>query len=177
MVESNRLALFTVMPYFNHAAWHRFKYCAATLGMSVHDGSDIDRVMRGVAAKLNLKSDEIKTGVWQSDTHVVLVVDIFEGEPSGKGSDQHHRNTPRQYADFIFQWRDLTRDKSNEIIFVLYHKSNAFRDLKHGLDEKTVQRLNGYFTIYSDIDSETSFAESMKMIQASIRSELRLHKP
>jgi hypothetical protein len=173
----NKVAFFTISPNYGQVAWNRFKSCASMLGICVYDGNDIDRVMWGIGGRLNLTQGEINSGVWQSDTRVVLVVDMFEGEPSGEGEGQHHRNSPKQFADFIFKWRDLTRGKPHEIIFVLYHKSNAFSACDHGLDEGTVRRLNGYFTIYSDIDGETSFAEKMKTIKTSVKRELHLHKP
>jgi hypothetical protein len=102
---------------------------------------------------------------------LVLVFDIFEERPAERGI---WRNRVQEYVDTIINYRNLTKDKPNEIVFLLYHQRNAWQRVKEvkELEPQQVSRLKSYFTIHQDIPDDKEFARQLREIWIRIQRDL-----
>jgi len=61
--------------------------------------------------------------------------------------------SPKYYADFIFSIREMTKGTKGEVVFVLFNKAEAFSS-KHDLDANSLKRLEHYFIVNYDKESQ-----------------------
>lgn len=128
-------------------SWHGFRWeelgqDLAELGCRVAEGADINRVDEWTRRYFS------KSSAYHEPVRIVAVVDIFDEWP--RDPFRFRRFDPRQYVDFIFRMREETKGTSDEIVFLLYHNSQAFERAYHALSPEVVTRLAHYFTLHSD---------------------------
>jgi hypothetical protein len=113
-------------------AWNGLVKTAAAQGIEFAEIEDIHR------ADLFLKKRHR-----DPNTRWVVVIDPFEGRPS---RDQSLRNSLQEYLDFLMKWRDKTRARANEIVFVLFHKKHAWKKVAEAsnISDETRKRLKHY---------------------------------
>jgi hypothetical protein len=81
----------------------------------------------------------------------VAVLDPFEDWPF---EPWQRRNTPREYADFLFEARRRTRGTPDAVAFLLYHHSRAPAEDDHGLCEEELASLQEHPAVHRDLDEE-----------------------
>ena len=101
----------------------------------------------------------------------MLVFDIFEERPAER--DIWSNRVP-DYVNTIINYRNLTKDKTNEIVFLLYHQRNSWRRVKevNELDPQQVSRLKRYFTIHQDIPDDKEFGRQLREVWIRIQRDL-----
>lgn len=137
-------------------AWRDLGEDISQLGCRIADGGDIDRA--GFCVSKYTAGRSIR---------IVVVIDIFEGWPDHR----YRRNTPSQYVDFIFNLRQATKGTSNEVVFLLYHHSEAFERADHDLSSSQLTRLTHYFTLHSDLAPEQR-KDELEFLWLRIQQEL-----
>lgn len=136
--------------------WYHLSLHFARNRLRIVGGEDIDRAPWRMARVQET-----------SPTRIVAIVDPFEGWPMNR----HARNTPQDYVDFIFGTRDRSRDSTGEIVFLLFHHSEAWEKVAHGLNESTVKRLRHYFSLHTDVIVEDA-GEHLERMWWRIQHEL-----
>jgi hypothetical protein len=100
---------------------------------------------------------------------IVSIVDIFEDWPWRERSVEE----ASYYANTIFEIREITKDKSNEVVFILYNHPDAFFEAKHTLKPEVVARFKHYFSIpklFDDYPYCDISLENKQMLESSFRS-------
>lgn len=117
--------------------WSKLLRRVTARGVEFVEGQDIDRAGYKIQKLLS-----------DGSCRVVPVVDIFEDWPKHQ---KWRRNTPEEYVKFVFELRKRTKDTENEVVFLLYHNSEAFESAEHSLGEATVKRLQHYFSLHQNV--------------------------
>jgi hypothetical protein len=133
---TGRHVLFVSVSPGHGFTWRDLADGLSQLGCKVAEGEDITRA-----------TFRIPLYVSRGSVRIVAVVDIFEGWPDSR----YRRNTPSEYAEFIFGIRKATKGTTDEIVFLLYHHSEAFARAEHDLSPEQRKRLARYFTLHSNL--------------------------
>jgi hypothetical protein len=110
-----------------------------------------------------------------SRKRIIVFLDIFEGRPSRKGDIRY---TPLEYIEFIFSLRDETRGLPNEIIFVLYHQSDAWKlqgDVAM-IAPEVRSRIQHYFHLEQNTPNDSDFHRQFRGVYYKVQRELMLRE-
>jgi hypothetical protein len=96
---------------------------------------------------------------------LVVCIDLFDEECESMD----------QKLKFLLKYRELTRDKAHEIVFVLIHESRmlqTFGDrISKAFGAETTDRLNHYFQLHTDL-SEREFGRQLDSVWSGVQREL-----
>lgn len=132
------------------------------LGVRWVDGENLNR------ARFHLDT------ILRAGSHrVVAVLDPFEDWPF---EPWQRRNTPREYADFLFEARRRTRGTPDAVAFLLYHHSRAPAEDDHGLCEEELASLREHPAVHRDL-AEARVAARLGTAWERLQEELLRDAP
>lgn len=159
-ITGKRVIWYPVYARYDSDRWKRLFSIAKQEGIGFQKGEDIHR-----------SGWFLKPIISDQGKRLVLVFDIFEERPAERNI---WRNGVLDYVETISNYRNLTKGKPNEIVFLLYHQSNAWERVKEvsELDPQQVSRLKRYFTIHQDIHNDKEFARQLREVWIRIQRDL-----
>ena len=120
--------------------WLALRGLVSRLGVRWVDGENLNR------ARFHLET------ILRAGSHrVVAVLDPFEDWPF---EPWQRRNSPREYADFLFEARRRTRGTPDAVAFLLYHHSRAPAEDDHGLCRDELASLREHPAVHRDLAEE-----------------------
>lgn len=120
--------------------WLALRGHVARLGVRWVDGENLNR------ARFHLDT------ILRDGSHrVVAVLDPFEDWPF---EPWQRRNTPREYAELLFEVRRRTRGTPDAVAFLLYHHSRAPLEDDHGLCRDELASLGEHPVVHRDLPEE-----------------------
>lgn len=120
--------------------WLALRGLATRLGVRWVDGENLNR------ARFHLDT------ILRAGSHrVVAVLDPFEDWPF---EPWQRRNTPREYAELLFEVRKRTRGTPDAVAFLLYHHSRAPFEDAHGLCGDELASLREHPAVHRDLPDE-----------------------
>ncbi|MBR0758571.1 toll/interleukin-1 receptor domain-containing protein [Bradyrhizobium jicamae] len=161
-ITGKRVVWYPVFGVYHSERWKRLFAVARREGIKFAEGEDIHR-----------SNWFIKPILEDATKRLVLVFDIFEERPA---RSKLWRNTTKQYIDTRIDIRERTRNRANEVAFVLYHQPDAWRQVDdvRSLPSEVVQQLKHYFTLDQDIHDDQAFRQQLRKIWNRVQHDLML---
>ena len=84
------------------------------------------------------------------DHRWIVVIDPFEGRPSAR--EGYVRDSVRRYVQFLLEWRARTKNTPREVVFILFHKAGAWKQVAEArqISGTVRRRLEHYFLLTHD---------------------------
>ncbi len=161
-ITGKRVVWYPIFGVYHSERWRRLFAVAEAEGIEFTNGEDIHR-SRWLVERL----------LEDTSKRLVLVFDIFEERPA---APRVWRNTTVEYINEILRYRELTKNRANEVVFLLYHQPDAWERVAdvRSLPGELVQRFKHYFTVHQDPPSDEVFRERLRDIWVRVQRDLML---
>jgi hypothetical protein len=161
-ITGKRIIWYPVFGVYHSERWRRLFRVAQEEGIKFQTGEDIHRSEWFIEPLLE-----------DTSKRLVLVFDIFEERPA---ASELWRNTTEQYIEVILNYRERTKNKPNEVIFLFYHQPDAWERVADvgSLRGELVQRFKHYFTLNQDLPDDQLFRQKLRDVWNRIQRDLML---
>jgi hypothetical protein len=159
-ITGKQVIWYVVFGRHNSDRWKRLFTIARREGVVFNEGADIHR-----------SNWFLQPVIHDPTKRLVLVFDIFEERPA---APHICRNHIPEYLDTIRSYREETRGKPNEIVFLLYHQKDAWKRVAEAklVDKTERDRLQHYLTLFQDIPTDDQFAMRFREVWIRIQRDL-----
>jgi hypothetical protein len=151
-ITGKRVIWYPVFGVYHSGRWKRLLSVAREEGIELAEGEDIHRSRWFIESLLE-----------DTSKRLVLVFDVFEERPAASSL---WRNPTREYIDTILDYRERTKNRPNEVVFLLYHQPDAWERVAdvRSLQGELLQRLRHYFTLNQDLPNDQVLRQQLRGI-------------
>jgi hypothetical protein len=161
-ITGKRVIWYPVFGVYHSERWKRLFAVGREEGIEFTKGEDIHRSRWFIESLLE-----------DASKRLVLVFDIFEEHPA---ASRLWRNTTMEYIETILDYRERTKNRPNEVVFLLYHQPDAWERVADvsSLPGELVQKFKHYFTLHQDLPNDEVLRQQLRGIWNRIQRDLML---